>query len=219
MFKTRFLLVAGITFLIFATSLGLFLAQPANDPPGVSSPVRVKQDTPAIVPKEKVTSSSAIKNDDEKPFWEEAEVPDPGFDEPAAVAIVPKPSSPIMARDYAAEVRAFEKDGQAGPLNDSLMLWFNQDPTAATEWINETERFEDISPSLHSLAQGIAHQGHLDTALTWADSIPDPAQRHETLLRIYAHEARQRRVTRETLQQQGFSQEDITVIFSGELGD
>lgn len=219
--KNRFLLVSILFSLAVAIGLGVFLAQPSHETP---RPGRQDTQEKLAVQKTKPAHASSplastATDQDDKPFWEEADVPDPGEDEPAAVAVIPRPQGPIIVRDYESEVKALEKDGDTQQLNDSLMLWFNQDPTAATDWINETEHFEAIAPSLHLLAQGMANQGHLETALTWADSISDPGKRHETLLHIYAHEARQRKVTREALQQQGFSQEDIAVIFSGELGD
>ncbi|SKA77726.1 hypothetical protein SAMN02745166_00418 [Prosthecobacter debontii] len=219
--KNRFLLVSILLSLAVAVGIGFFLGQPSNDTPRPGH--QPTQETPMArntQPGHAGTSSlSAEINQVDKPFWEDADVPDPGEDEPAALAVIPRPQGTIIVRDYESEVKALEKDGDMQQLNDSLMLWFHQNPSAATAWINETERFEAIAPSLHLLAQGMASQGHLDTALTWADSITDPAKRQDTLRRIYAHEARQRRVTREALQQKGFSQEDITVIFSGELGD
>lgn len=219
MFRPRFLLVLSGSVFLLAILAGLFLAQPEaasvspQPPQQASTAHNTKLDGPSS------TAHSNMTEEHERPFWKEAEVPDSGVDEPAAVAIIPRRPSSEPLRDYAAEVKAFEKSGEIRQLNDSLMLWFNQDPTTATTWINETEHFEDIAPSLHLLAQGIANSGHLETALAWADEISDTAKRHETLLRIYAHEARQRKVTRESLQQQGFSQDDIAVIFSGALGD
>lgn len=155
----------------------------------------------------------------ERPFWEDAVVPDPEGPDLPTKTIPPKPVRPTVVRDYAAEVHLLENGGEPQKLNDSVLLWFNQDPAAATAWINETERFDDLIPSLGSLAEGIALQGQLDTALAWVEAVPNEASRHETLLKIYAHEARQQRVNAAGLQQVGFSPEDISKILSGALDD
>jgi len=220
MFKNRPLFFVVCAAVLLAVVFGFLLGQP--EPATVNS---INQQA-ALSDKQLSTNNSASSKrkgsadgDIERPFWEDAVIPDPGEDTPPVVVTIPRPQQPIIQRDYEAEVRALEKEGAARQLNDSLTLWFDRDPTAATEWINQTERFEDILPSLNSLALGIANQGQLDTALSWAEAIPDQDARRETLIRIYAHEARQGRVTAESLQKAGFSPQDIATIFSGAFSD
>lgn len=186
---------------LMAIGLGLYWGQPEGSEAMPSNPIKVQ---PQAM---------------ERPFWEEASVPDlVTSDAPAQVVLQPR-SGPLVQRDYEAEVRALEPNGEARQLNDSLLLWFDQNPKAATDWINQTERFDDLVPSLSSLALGIANQGQMQTALAWVEAIPDEAHRHEARLRLYAQQARQRKVNDEGLKAAGFSADDIAIIRGGSLGD
>ena len=187
--------------LLLATSLGLYLGQ--------------AEDTLAAIP----SATKPLPKTVERPFWEEASVPDDVDSHPPARVVLPLRSGPVILRDYAAEVRALEHGGDARLLNDSLLLWFAQAPKEATDWINQTERFEDLVPSLGSLALSIASQGQMQTALAWVDAIPENALRHEARLRLYAQQARQRKVDVEGLKTAGFTADDIAIILGGSLGD
>ena len=194
-------LLLMITALLMAAGLGLYWGQPEGVQAVLPRPIKVQ---PQAV---------------ERPFWEEASVPDLVTSDAPAQVILPPRTGPSIQRDYEAEVRALEPDGEARQLNDSLLLWFDQNPKAATDWINQTERFDDLVPSLSSLALGIANQGQMQTALAWIEAIPDEAHRHEAKLRVYAQQARQRTVNDEGLKAAGFSADDIAIIRGGSLGD
>lgn len=187
--------------LLLASGLGLYLGQAEGTKPLPLTPIQSLQ--------------QAVK----RPFWEDASVPDVVDSHPPARVVLPPRSQPVILRDYAAEVRELEHGGEARQLNDSLLLWFGQAPKEATDWINQTERFEDLAPSLGSLALSIASQGQMQTALAWVEAIPEEALRHEARLRLYAQQARQRKVNAEGLKAAGFSADDIAIIMGGSLGD
>lgn len=155
---------------------------------------------------------------EERPFWEDAVVPDPGGP-PSVTTVVLPPFPDQTPRDYQAEVLALELGGETRKLADSLLLWFGKDPAAATQWLNQTARFEDLGPRLGTFALVMGGRDQMDTALAWVDAIPGEGVRHEARLRLYAQQVRQKKATRETLQQAGFGSEDIALILSGSLND
>lgn len=207
--------------LILAVMLGFQMAQPDHaENPESNRYAAGNSHTSDAVPAASVTKKATTGAAAERPFWEDAVVLEPtGGPGPATETVFPQPTAADAPRDYKAEVLSLEHGGEARRLNDSLLLWFTQDATAATVWINDTERFDDIKPSLGSLALNIAGQGQIETALVWADSIQDEASRHDTRMRIYAREARQKRINAGDLGRLGFNQEDIATILSGALGD
>lgn len=204
---------------VVAIGLGLHLARPSILP--------VRPDTPPILSEKDSRHANSARPPilpaagtpaEERPFWEDAVVPDPGDATPVATVILP--SFPGQAqRDYQAEVLALETQGDAHKLADSLLLWFGRDPAAATQWLNQTRRFEDLAPRLGTFALEMGGRDQMDTALAWVDAIPDEGTRHEARVRLYAQQVRLKKATRETLQQAGFGSDDIALILGGSLND
>lgn len=203
--------------ILIAVGAGFFLAEPQVKSKALSETTKLSR------PQAHVPAMTATQTRDdvaeEKPFWEEAVIAEPTTVREPTEAVVMLPAGPAVQRDYAAEMKGLENAGKPQQLQDTLLLWFDQDAQAATAWVNETNRFEELGASLGSLAQNIANRGHLDTALHWAESITDPVVKHDTRMRIYAQEARRRRVDGESLKQAGFEPQDIETILSGALGD
>lgn len=161
---------------------------------------------------------------EEPPFWLSAIVPDPIKPRLPTPAIIPRSlGSPINAAEVSARVLALESTpttpANVARLNEQIILWFDLAPEQATEWLNQTARFDELGSSLTAIAESIAISGHSDTALTWVDSISNDDARHSALLRIYAHQAKQNRVDEARLRQLGFNDHDISQIFGGGLLD
>jgi hypothetical protein len=213
---------------LFALALliaALLLRQP--DQPVLHSPASEK-------PAAKVQVSAAqlkhdrshlmrVPDEDEQPFWMSAHVPDPEKPRlPTAAAIVGRPSAPDAALKTAARIREIES-APATPENIQLynqqaIVFYDQDPAAATDWLNATQGYDHLSPALASIAASVGERGHLDVAHVILETIPDAEARRSAVLDIYALRARNGQVTREQLAQAGWDTTDIEHIFT-ERGD
>jgi hypothetical protein len=161
---------------------------------------------------------------EEPPFWLSAVVPEPARPRLPTPAIIPvSVGSGITAAEVASRVSELEATPStpenAARLNQQIVLWFSLAPEQATAWLSQTARFDELGSSLSSIAENITSAGHGDTALAWAESIPDEATRRATLMLIYAHQVRQNKVSELQLQQLGFDAQEIAQIRSGSLVD
>ena len=161
---------------------------------------------------------------EEPPFWLSAVVPEPARPRLPTPAIIPgSTGSGITAAEVASRVSELEAapstPENAARLNAQIVLWFSLAPEQATEWLNQTNRFDELGSSLSSIAENLTSAGHGDTALLWAESIPDEAARRATLMLLYAHQVRQNKVSESQLQQLGFDAQEIAQIRSGSLVD
>jgi len=161
---------------------------------------------------------------EEPPFWLSAVVPEPASPRLPKPAIIPvSTGSGITAAEVASRVSELEAapstPENAASLNAQIVLWFSLAPEQATEWLNQTTRFDELGSSLSSIAENLTSAGHGDTALVWAESIPDKAARRATLMLLYAHQVRQNKVSDSQLQQLGFDAQEIAQIRSGSLVD
>ena len=162
------------------------------------------------------------KTEEEPPFWLSAIVPEPARPRLPEPAIIPVgKGAGITAAEVADRVAELEAapstPESVARLNEQIILWFNLAPEQATEWLNQTARFDELGACLSSIAENITTSGHMDTALVWAESIPDEAARRSTLMLLYAHQVRQNKVSESQLQQLGFDAEEIAQIRSGSL--
>jgi hypothetical protein len=161
---------------------------------------------------------------EEPPFWLSAVVPEPAKPRLPTPAIVPvSTGAGITPAEVASRVSELEatpsSPDNAARLNAQIVLWFSLAPDQATEWLNQTARFDELGSSLSSIAENITSSGHADTGLVWAESIPDEATRRATRMLLYAHQVRQNKVTDSELQQLGFDAQEIAQIRSGSLVD
>jgi hypothetical protein len=155
---------------------------------------------------------------DELPFWKTAIVPEPETPRfPSAAAIRGKPSAPDAALKTAALIRELESS-PATPenllrYNQQAILYYDQDPTAATDWLNTTQGYSHLSPALASIAASLGERGHIDVAHLIVESITDEDARRRAVIDIYSLRARNGQVTREDLAQAGWDSADIEFIF------
>jgi len=193
--------------------------------------VNAATDSAAAAFKDVPASASAALRDrllrapkEEPPFWLSAVVPEPVKPRLPTPAIVPvSTGAGITAAEVASRVFELEATPStpenAASLNAQIVLWFSLAPDQATEWLNQTTRFDELGISLSSIAENITSAGHADTGLVWAESIPDEATRRATLMLLYAHQVRQNKVSESQLQQLGFDAQEIAQIRSGSLVD
>jgi hypothetical protein len=159
--------------------------------------------------------------EEESPFWMSAVVPEPeNFRMPSAAVVPIQPSPPDVAQVTAARVRELEH-GPVTPdgvhqLNQQVILWYDQDAAAATEWLNTTGRFEELSPSLASIAAVLGERGHFDAARLVLENISDPEAKRTAVLELFSLQARNGRVTREGLAAEGWQPADIDQVFQGD---
>jgi hypothetical protein len=164
-----------------------------------------------------------VTEEEDTPFWFSAIVPEPLIPRlPTAAAIRGVASAPDAALKTAARLREIES-APATPenlqlYNDQAVVFYNQDPVAATEWLNQTAGYDHLGPALASIATSLAERGRLDIAHLILENHPDPATRRSAVLDIYALRARNGQVTRADLDAAGWEKADIEHIFT-ERGD
>lgn len=212
--KTRLLLLLGLTLLI-ALSAVFWPQNPVSSPQAAPKPSNI---TPKQI-KHDLTHLMRLPEDADEPFWITANVPEPETPRlPSAVAITGTPAAPDAALKTAARLRELEAS-PATPenlqlYNQQAIVLYDQDPTAATDWLNRTEGFAHLSPALASIAASLGERGHLDIAHILIDTITDPDTRRSAVLDIYSLRARNGQVTRDQLTQAGWDTADIEQVFS-----
>lgn len=155
---------------------------------------------------------------EELPFWTTAIVPEPETPRfPSAAAIRGTPSATDAALKTAARIRELESS-PATPenlrrYNQQAILYYDQDPTAATDWLNTTQGYTHLGPALASIAASLGERGHIDVAHLIIESITDEDARRSAVLDIYSLRARKGQVTRDDLAQAGWDSADIEFIF------
>lgn len=101
-------------------------------------------------------------------------------------------------------------------LNQEVIVWYDQDPMQATAWLNATGRFDELAPSLASIAATLGERGHLDIAHQVIENISDESIRRRAVLDVYSLQARNGLVSRDSLASAGWSQEEINLVFQGD---
>ena len=155
---------------------------------------------------------------DEPAFWTSAIVPEPEKPRiPTAAAIKGTPAPADATQKTAARLRELESLPSTSEnirlYNQQAILYYDQDPAAATEWLNSTQSFEHLSPALASIAASLGERGHLDIANIVIETIPDPESRRAALLDLYSLRARNGQVTRDELAKAGWDAADIEYLF------
>ncbi len=89
-------------------------------------------------------------------------------------------TDPAAAVKFAAQVPA--DSGQASLLGRALASWVKQDPKAASAWIDTRESRPELDQGVAAVATVQAMKA--DVALSWAESIHNPALRSETLATV-----------------------------------
>ena len=159
-----------------------------------------------------------LPSDDDTAFWTSAIVPEPEKPRiPTSATIQGTPAAADAAQKTAARLREIET-AAATPenirlYNQQAILYYDQDPAAATDWLNSTQGFEHLGPALASIAASLGERGHLDVAHVVIETIPDPDARRTAVLDLYSLRARNGQVTRDELAQAGWDTADIEHIF------
>ncbi len=180
--------------------------------PGATSIEQRKRDLALLI---------RVPEDKYEPFWLSAIVPDPAQPRlPSAAAIQGQPSAPDAALKTAERVLQLEAGERTvenqRQLNNEAILWYDQDPQAATAWLNATQAIEHLGLALASIAASLDERGHTDTAHVVIENIVDPEVRRAALMDMYRLRARNHLVTRESLEAVGWSPSDIELIFQGD---
>lgn len=212
--KNRLLALFALVLLIAATTA--FWPQKAD------LPAVAEKQAPASLPTKQLRRDLShlmrLPSDDDTAFWTSAIVPEPEKPRiPTAAAIQGTPAAVDAAQKTAARLREIES-APATPeniqfYNQQAILYYDQDPTAATDWLNSTQGFEHLGPALASIAASLGERGHLDIANIIIESIPDADARRSAVLDIYSLRARNGQVTRDQLAQAGWETTDIDFIF------
>jgi hypothetical protein len=221
--------IAGMSVLLLAVMIAAYRAGAgsardisstprASDASGMTDPVSVA----AFSERDRLRDQLLrLPTDEEEAFWLSAVVPEPKTPRlPSAAVVIAMPSPPGAAVETGRRVAELEI-ASATPetvsrLNEEIILWYDQDPVRATEWLNTTDRFDEMSPALASIAASLGERGHLDMSLEVLKAISDPEAHRRAVLDIYSLEARLGRVTEETLSAAGWSADDIRLVRQGD---
>jgi hypothetical protein len=212
--KNRLLALFALVLLLAATTA--FWPQKA-DLPAVAD-----KQAPASLPTKQLRRDLShlmrLPSDDDTAFWTSAIVPEPEKPRiPTSATIQGTPAAADAAQKTAARLREIET-AAATPenirlYNQQAILYYDQDPAAATDWLNSTQGFEHLGPALASIAASLGERGHLDVAHVVIETIPDPDARRTAVLDLYSLRARNGQVTRDELAQAGWDTADIEHIF------
>lgn len=154
-------------------------------------------------------------------FWDSAVVPDPDED-PPVIAIRPEdlgviaPTTPVAPQALIA--KAIEENNLPA-IQSAALTWFQQDPTAARDWLAAQSTLDDLQPAISYIAHRISENGDLPSAIKWANIITDPTTREDTLFGIQALALRNRQIKFDQIHTQGLSPDRIEELRSGAAGD
>jgi hypothetical protein len=203
--------------LLIAVVMAFWPREAVLDDNRLDQPKNVEKMSPARLRRD-LSHLMRMPDEDESPFWMTAVVPEPENPRiPTAAATIGTPSAPDAALRTAARIRELES-APATPenlrlYNQQAILLYDQDPSAATEWLNTTQGFVHLSPALASIAASLGERGHLDVAHVIVENITDEDSRRAAVLDIYSLRARNGQVTRDELAQAGWDAADIEHIF------
>ena len=148
-----------------------------------------RTDQTGIAPHRNPRASSA--------FWDSARAPDPGHDLPI-IAIRPEdlgivqPSAPIDHPDRIASIIS-QNDHPA--IQSAALSWFEQDPTAARDWLAMQTTYDDLQPAISYIVSKISENGDLKTALEWSALLKGGTLRDDTIFEIHALALRNGKIT------------------------
>ena len=223
--KIRFLLLYALL-LLLALVAGFWLgssSSPASVPSLQTTQRRPSATTSLTASDRDLLSQQSLRapSEEEPPFWLSAIVLEPENPRmPTAAVVPPRIGPPVSAAETAARVKELEaapsSAANAGRLNEQVIVWYAQDPLQATAWLNATPRFAELAPALSSIAAALGERGHLDVAHEVLENIADEETRRAAILDVYSLQARNGRITRESLTTAGWDPADIELVFQGD---
>jgi len=75
------------------------------------------------------------------------------------------------------------------------LSWFEQDPTAARDWLAMQTTYDDLQPAISYIVSRISEKGDLKTALEWSALLKDGTLRDDTIFDIHALALRNGKIT------------------------
>jgi hypothetical protein len=154
-------------------------------------------------------------------FWDSAVVPDPGESVPV-ITIRPEdlgvrtPATPI---DPQALIAKAISENNLPAIQSAALTWFQQDPTAARDWLAAQSTLDDLQPAISYIASSISEKGDIKTAIEWVKLLPEGTLREDTLFNIHALALRNRQITFSEINPEGISAERLQELQSGAAGD
>lgn len=154
-------------------------------------------------------------------FWNSAVVPDPG--EPVRVIPIrpedPGVRTPATPIDPQALITKAISENDLPALQSAALAWFQQDPTAARDWLAAQSTLDDLQPAISHIASSISERGDIKTAIEWVKLLPEGTLREDTLFNIHALALRNRQITFSEINPDGISLERRQELQSGAAGD
>lgn len=157
----------------------------------------------------------------EPAFWASAQVPDPGREiSPTVIRPqdlgVASPTPPINAP--ARIIRAITEDDLPA-LQSAALSWFEQDPTAARDWLAMQSTYEELQPAISYIAASISEKGDINTAVEWTALLTEGTLRDNTLFDIHALALRNGWITPEEISLDLIPPDRREELLSGAGGD
>jgi hypothetical protein len=198
--------LAAFSILLTLAAGGLFFQKAQTDP---SNPPDQTNLTPRRAPR-------AAPD-----FWDSAIVPDPGEPVPV-ITIRPEdlgvrvPTTPVTPQALIAKAIS---ESNLPAVQAAALSWFQQDPTAAHDWLAAQSTLDDLQPAISYIAGSISEKGDIKTAIEWAKLLPEGTLREDTLFDMHALALRNRQITFSEINPEGISPERLQELQSGAAGD
>ncbi len=154
-------------------------------------------------------------------FWSAAHAPDPGgkiplaFIRPEDLGVLP-PTSPI---DHPARIARAISENDLPAIQSAALSWFDQDPTAARDWLAIQPTYDDLQPAISYIVSRISEKGDLKTALEWSALLSYGTLRDDTIFNIHALALRNGRITASEINLDEIPPERRSELLSGAAGD
>jgi hypothetical protein len=152
-------------------------------------------------------------------FWDSAVVPDPGESIPIAAVRSEDLGVPATPAVPQALITKAISEGNLPAIQSATLIWFQQDPTAARDWLAAQSTLDDLQPAISYIASSISEKGDIKTAIEWVKILPEGTLREDTLFNIQALALRNRQITFSEINPEGISAERLQEFQSGAAGD
>lgn len=152
-------------------------------------------------------------------FWDSAVVPDPGESIPVAAVRSEDLDVPATPAVPQALITKAISEGNLPAIQSATLIWFQQDPTAARDWLAAQSTLDDLQPAISYIASSISEKGDIKTAIEWVKILPEGTLREDTLFNMQALALRNRQITFSEINPEGISAERLQELQSGAAGD
>ena len=152
-------------------------------------------------------------------FWDSAVVPDPGESIPVAAVRSEDLGVPATPAVPQALITKAISEGNLPAIQSATLIWFQQDPTAARDWLAAQSNLDDLQPAISYIASSISEKGDIKTAIEWVKILPEGTLREDTLFNMQALALRNRQITFSEINPEGISAERLQELQSGAAGD